>query len=484
MRLVRLIRYFVQILVSRIVGRPIAEIIFTAVSDFGGVYIKLIQFVCLRTNVFSQEDKLRFLSFYDNAPVEPLDIKAHVVQALGPQKAKRFASIDPAPFASGTFGQVYRARLISGADVVIKVKRPHLLRKLAYDFFILRLVTKVFTLLIEQKIIDLDATLVEFRSSTYQELDYREEAKNADFFYRQFLAHSRLVIPRTFLDLCTRDLLVQEYVGGVAVTDIIRHNSRYPGVYRDWLKDHYGTDIFTLFPMIAYDIAIQGLKQGVFYADPHPGNIKILPNNRYAYIDFGIVGTSPPNARLYYELLSSFSKKSADMDMAKIGMSFLQWGATNLIERAHTFDENFSREGASLTELLVNKYKDILETKRDQFGAFDEEENFAQLCFDIVSSGSILNVRVPPQFLTSIKTMIVFKSWVSYLEPHYHFMRNTYQRILRDVDPRTLPGTRDYPRFTLEESLETILDWVERMGEADFAFQRSIDRRFMQHLYV
>lgn len=484
MRLIRLTRYFVQILTSKIVGRPIAGIIFAAVTDFGGVYIKLIQFVCLRTNVFSKEDKLRFLSFYDNAPVEPLDIKAHVARALGPQKVKQFASIDPAPFASGTFGQVYRARLTSGADVVIKVKRPHLAPKLAYDFFVLGLLTKIFTLVFEQKIIDLDATLAEFRASTYQELDYWEEAKNADFFYRQFRAHPRLVIPRTFLDLCTRDLLVQEYVGGVAVTDLIRHNSRYPGVYRDWLKDHYGTDIFTLFPSIAYDIAIQGLKQGMFYADPHPGNIKILSDNRYAYIDFGIVGTSPPNARLYYELLSSFSKKSAEMDMAKIGTSFLEWGATNLIQRAHTFDEYFSREGESLTELLVNKYKDILETKRDQFGAFDEEENFAQLCFDIVSSGSILNVRVPPQFLTSLKTMIVFKSWVSYLEPHYHFMRSTYQRILRDVDPRMLPRKTDVSHPTLESSLETILDWVERMGESDFAFQRSIDRRFMQHLYV
>ncbi len=484
MRTFRLIRYVLQIMARKLVGRPIAEIIFVAVTDFGGVYIKLIQFICLRTNVFSQEDKLRFLSFYDNAPVEPLDIIAYVTRALGREKAKQFASITPTPFASGTFGQVYRARLVSGADVIIKVKRPHLLPKLAYDFFILRLLTKMFTLLVEQTIIDLDATLAEFRESTYRELDYREEARNADSFYRSFRGHPRLFIPKTYIELCTHDLLVQEYVGGVAVTDLIRHNSRYPGIYRQWLKDHYHTDIFTLFPSIAYDIAIQGLKRGIFYADPHPGNIKLLPGNRYAYIDFGIVGTSPPDAVLYYELLSSFSKKSAEMDMAKIGTSFLSWGASNLIERAHTFDEYFSPDGRSLTQLLVGKYTDILETKRDQFGAFDEEENFAQLCFDIVSSGSILGVRVPPQFLTSLKTMIVFKSWVSYLEPHYHFMRNTYQRILRDVDPRTLVRSAQDSSPTLESSLEAILTWVERMGESDFVFQRTIDKQFMQHLYV
>lgn len=484
MRIVKLVLYFIQIVVSKIAGKPISEVIFMAVSDFGGVYIKLIQFVCLRTNVFSQEDKLRFLSFYDNAPIEPIDIQAYVTRALGQEKAKQFAFISPTPFASGTFGQVYRARLMDGSDIVIKVKRPHLVGKLQYDFFVLRVFTKIFTILVEQSIIDLNATLSEFRESTYQELDYLQESKNADYFYRTFRGHPRLYIPRTYLELCTRDILVQEYVGGVAATDLIRHNSRYPGIYRQWLQDHYHTDIFYLFPTIAYDIALQGLNQGIFYADPHPGNIKLLPDNRYAYIDFGIVGTSPTNALLYYDLLSAFSKKAVDMDMAKIGRSFLEWGATDLLEGAHTFDDYFSENRLSLMQMIVDKYQAILETKRDEFGAFDEEENFSQLCFDIVSSGSLLHVKVPPAFLTSLKTMIVFKSWVTYLEPHYHFMRVTYQRIIRDVDPKTLARKAKATIPTPEMSLEAILEWMESMGESDFAFQRKIDTQLMGHLYV
>ena len=485
MRLIKLIFYFMKIVMSKIAGRPISEIIFTAVSDFGGVYIKLIQFICLRTNVFSPEDKLRFLSFYDNAPVVDIDIHATVTRALGQEKAKQFTSIDPNPFASGTFGQVYRARLTDGSDVVIKVKRPHLVGKLTYDFFVLGVLTKFFNFLVEQSIIDLDATLSEFRETTYQELDYLQESKNADHFYRQFRGHPRLYIPRTYLELCTRDILVQEYVGGVAVTDLIRHNSRYPGVYRQWLQDHYHTDIFYLFPTIAYDIALQGLNRGIFYADPHPGNIKLLPDNRYAYIDFGIVGSAPENALLYYELVSAFSKKASDMDMAKIGRSFLEWGAADFLEAADTFDDYFSHNRQSLTRMITEKYQSILETKRDEFGAFDEEENFSQLCFDIVSSGSLLHVKVPPAFLASLKTMIVFKSWVTYLEPHYHFMRNTYQRILEDVDPKTLiKKAKRGGVSTPETSLEAILEWMESVGESDFAFQRKIDTQLMGHLYV
>lgn len=484
MRLIKLIFYFMKIVVNKIAGRSISKIVFAAVSDFGGVYIKLIQFICLRTNVFSPEDKLRFLSFYDNAPVVDIDIHGTVTRALGEEKAKQFASIDPNPFASGTFGQVYRARLMDGSDVVIKVKRPHLLGKLTYDFFVLGVLTKFFNFLVEQSIIDLDATLSEFRETTYQELDYLQESKNADHFYRQFRDHPRLYIPRTYLAFCTRDILVQEYVGGVAVTDLIRHNTRYPGVYRQWLQHHYHTDIFYLFPTIAYDIALQGLNRGIFYADPHPGNIKLLPDNRYAYIDFGIVGSAPENSLLYYELVSAFSKKASDMDMAKIGRSFLEWGAADFLKQADTFDDYFSDNRQSLTRMITDKYQSILETKRDEFRSFDEEENFSQLCFDIVSSGSLLHMKVPPAFLATLKTMIVFKSWVSYLEPHYHFMRNTYQRILEDVDPKTLLRKTKASISTPETSLEAILEWMESMGESDFSFQRKIDTQLMGHLYV
>lgn len=484
MRLIRLTGYFFQIVANKIAGRSISEIIFSAVSDFGGMYIKLIQFICLRTTVFSTEDKLRFLSFYDDAPVVDIDIHGTVTRALGQEKAKQFASIDSNPFASGTFGQVYRARLMDGSDVVIKVKRPHVVGKLTYDFFVLWVLTKIFNFFVEQSIIDLDATLSEFRETTYQELDYLQESKNADHFYRQFRDHPRLYIPRTYLALCTRDILVQEYVGGVAVTDLIRHNTRYPGVYRKWLQDHYHTDIFYLFPTIAYDIALQGLNKGIFYADPHPGNIKLLPDNRYAYIDFGIVGSAPENSLLYYELVSAFSKKAGDMDMAKIGRSFLEWGAADFLKAADTFDDYFSDNRQSLTRMITEKYQSILETKRDAFASFDEEENFSQLCFDIVSSGSLLHVKVPPAFLASLKTMIVFKSWVNYLEPHYHFMRNTYQRILHDVDPRTLVRKTKASISTPETSLEAILEWMESVGESDFAFQRKIDTQLMGHLYV
>ena len=159
MRILKLTVYFLQIITSKITKKTIPDILFTAVSDFGGIYIKLIQFVCLRTNILPENDKLRFLSFYDDAPIEPLSIKHYIEKELGQIGLSRFSTIDATPFASGTFGQVYKARLTDGTDVVIKVKRPHLVSKLRFDFLLLRLFTKIFTLFVEQKIINLDSTL-------------------------------------------------------------------------------------------------------------------------------------------------------------------------------------------------------------------------------------------------------------------------------------------------------------------------------------
>lgn len=484
MRFFKLVAYFWQIITSRMSKKSIPEIIFNAVSDFGGVYIKLIQFVCLRTNILTEKDKLRFLSFYDNVPIEPMPIRQILTSELGNVKLSQFHSIDPEPFASGTFGQVYKAQLRNGVDIVIKIKRPNLVKKLKYDFGLLKIFTRIFNFLVEQKMIDLRATLSEFERSTFQELDYLQEAQNADYFYKTMRNHPRIYIPKTYLDLCTKNILVQEYVGGIAVTDLIRFNTKHPGVYRSWLLNNYQTDPLLLFPYIAYDIGVQGLLQGIFYADPHPGNIKILPQNRYAYIDFGIVGNSPENRLLYYEVLAAFSKKAAQMDMEKIGKSFLEWGAAKFLQQVHTFDEYFADEKNSLTKLVFDKYKTVLETKRDKFRQFDEEENFVQVCFDIIESGTILNVKVPEKFLTALKTMIVFKSWVSYLEPEFHFMRRTYKKILQDINPSRLQSKKEDFLTNPEISLEFILDWAENLAESDLPFQRKIDKQLMPNIYV
>lgn len=487
MRLTKLIGYFFQLLLSRLKKESVVEIIFRAVSDVGGIYIKLIQFVCLRTDVFSESDKLRFLSFYDNAQIETLNVYRIVKDELGTAGFNRFSAIDTKPLAAGTFGQVYRAKLVDGTEVILKIKRAGLIQKLQYDFLILRVFSYLLDLIFEQKIINLQKTLTEFEQSTHHELDYLKEARNAQYFYSVYQEHPRVFIPRTYIDLCTPNILVQDYVEGISVADLIRENIKYPGKYRDWLKQHYSTDPLYIYPSIAYDLAIQGFTQQLFYADPHPGNIKILPNNRYALIDFGIVGTPPENRTHFYKMISILAQQADDMDMKRIGSLFLEWGAGEFYNKIEVFDDYFSQGPQSLREFVLQKYTKALERNRGKFRSVESEnrEDFAQMFIDIISSGSDLKVKIPEGMLVTLKSMIIFKTWVSYLEPHYHFMRNTYKRILTDVkETEIINKSKTTSRVTPESALETVLEWLENVAESDLPAYRKIDDQLTPHLYA
>ncbi len=101
----------------------IYDLIYILGDRLGGIFIKLIQFLSLRTDIFPDHQKLRFLCFYDQVTGQPLDIQKVLIKELGLNKLKHFIQIDTIPFAAGTFGQVYKAKLLSGKKVAIKVKR-------------------------------------------------------------------------------------------------------------------------------------------------------------------------------------------------------------------------------------------------------------------------------------------------------------------------------------------------------------------------
>src|SRR3989344_2669263 len=153
MRFIKLLHYFLQIIWAKNFSKSITDVIFAAVSDLGGIYIKLIQFICLRHKLFSETEKIRFLSFYDEVPFELISPQQVIQKELG-EKILQFKSIENTPFASGSFGQVYRALLKDGTKVIVKIKRPNLVFKLKVDFVILKEFTQLFNLFYYQKIID------------------------------------------------------------------------------------------------------------------------------------------------------------------------------------------------------------------------------------------------------------------------------------------------------------------------------------------
>jgi len=483
--------YFGQLVAAKLLGRPdrCYDIICRAVGQLGGVYVKLLQFTCLRTDIFPDEKKMQFLSFYDEVPIEPLDVSAILKKELGPEKMEEFTMVASDPFASGTFGQVYHATLRDGSDVIIKIKREDLVLKLRVDFFLLRCLARIVTLLFDPKIVDVLQLVREFEESTYQELDYVKEVAHAGYFYRVFRNNPHLLIPKTYESLSTSCVLVQEYVPGISLTSLIRFRQETgPDRYREWLTTEYQTDIYTVIKNIAFDMGIGALVADRFYADPHPGNIKILPNNRYALIDFGIIGVSPKNKRTYYNIVSQMIKHADAMDLAEVGKEFLKWGAGRLYRQVQVLDDHFSVGSAGLAETIAKRYEQMLEHHREKFRRIEETEteNFVKLYLDIIQTGQFLGVKIPEGLLATMKSVAIYKSWVTFLEPTFHHMRETYQRILSAVDGKKLTNADDTTPsgVGVEEAMEGLLDWAGKIAEKDAPLYLRLARQFEETNYV
>jgi len=483
--------YSGQLVIAKAFGQTARcyDIIYHAVEELGGVYVKLLQFTCLRTDIFPDEQKMQFLSFYDEVPIEFIDVSDILQKELGPAKMQEFTTITYEPFASGTFGQVYRAKLQDGTGVIIKIKRKDLVPKLRLDFFLLWFIARVVSILYDPKIVDVVGLVGEFKSSTYQELDYLAEVEHANYFYRVFHNHPHVFIPKTYRHLSSSQILTQEYVAGVSLTSLIRFRQETgPDAYREWLAREYQTDIYTVIKNIAFDMGVGGLVADRFYADPHPGNIKILPNNRYALIDFGIIGVSPKNKRTYYNIVSQMIKHADAMDLAEVGKEFLKWGAGRLYRQVQVLDDHFSVGSAGLAETIAKRYEQMLEHHREKFRRIEETEteNFVKLYLDIIQTGQLLGVKIPEGLLATMKSVAIYKSWVTFLEPKFHFMRDAYQRILSSVDGKKLVNADDVSSASgrVEEAIEGVLDWVGNIAEKDAPLYLRLEKQFKEANYV
>lgn len=483
--------YFLQFVVAKMLGQTdrCYDIIYQAVDTLGGIYTKLLQFACLRTDVFPTERKMQFLSFYDEVPVEPLDVDAILHKELGQEKIQEVITYSHTPFASGTFGQVYRATLRDGSDVIIKIKREDLIPKLRVDFFVVKLLAKIITLLYDPKIVDVVQLAKEFEESTYQELDYVKEVEHADYFYRIFQNNPHILIPKTYKHISSSRVLVQDYVPGISLTSLIRFRQETgPTQYKEWLLSEYQTDIHTVIKNIAFDMGIGALIADHFYADPHPGNIKILSGNRYALIDFGIVGDSPKNKRTYYNIIRHMVQHADTMDLKEVGKEFLKWGAGSLYRHVQVLDDHFSVGSSGMAETITLRYEQMLEHHREKFRKIEdtEQENFVKVYLDIIQTGQFLGMKVPQGLLATMKSVSIYKSWVTFLEPDFHHMRETYQRILSSVDGKKLidadevePGAGD-----IEGAIEGVLNWVGKIAEKDAPLSMRLAKQFKEINYV
>jgi ubiquinone biosynthesis protein len=249
-----------------------------ALEELGPTFIKMGQILSTRPDLVPLGLMQELSKLQDSVPPFPMaQVREILERELRAPMGSLFASFDEAPLAAASIGQVHRARLNTGEEVIVKVQRPGIKKTIEVDLEILSHLALLMERNLEEAKVYQPAKIVEeFARSIAREINYEIEAQHAERFARQFARRKHIYIPKIFRKTTTERVLTMEYVEGVKVSDV-------------GLLQNAGLDCKTIASRGAELTFEQLFKHGFFHADPHPGNICVLPGNVICYLDFGMM---------------------------------------------------------------------------------------------------------------------------------------------------------------------------------------------------
>ena len=305
------------------------------------------------------------------------------------RKSTKFTtSLKIKPVAAASLGQVYRAKLKTGEEVAVKIQRPNLESVIRGDVEILRKVVKFaerFPKLNENA--DWAGMLKEFDVTIHEEMDYASEGKNAERFKESFKSWTNIHVPNIYWEATTSKVLTMDFIHGTKVTDLegLRARKVSPGKVNRLLIKTYLKQL---------------LEDGFFHADPHPGNLLVMPDGRLAFFDFGMVGRITP--KLQSKMIDAFfhvvAKDPDGIAQDLIDLDFLKPGADEeqvrpVVRRMFEFH-------------LDLKLKDV---------------NFKELTYDLADVMYDYPFRLPANFTYIMRALMTLEGIGIVTDPEFNF---------------------------------------------------------------
>lgn len=249
-------------------------------EELGPTFVKLGQILSTRADLIPLEYVEEMSKLQDAVPAFPYNsVKEIILSETGKAPGALFHSFHKKPIAAASIGQVHRA-ILKGTkeEVAIKVQRPDIQQTVEVDLeILLHLATLMERHVEELKFVHPTKIVDEFARSMEDEMDYRVEASHIERFAQQFVDDRTIYAPKVFRELTTKRMLVMEFIDGIKASDVVALGKG-------------GYDLKEVASRGADSMLQQICVWGFYHADPHPGNILILPNNVICFIDFGMMG--------------------------------------------------------------------------------------------------------------------------------------------------------------------------------------------------
>ncbi|MDZ7737356.1 MAG: AarF/ABC1/UbiB kinase family protein [Gammaproteobacteria bacterium] len=382
-----------------------------ALQDLGPTFIKLGQLMSTRVDMFPPEWIDEFEQLQDHVP--PSDYEAlheQLTEDLGKPPEEAFAEFDPEPLAAASIAQVHRATLHDGRKVVVKVRRPGIEDTVLADLRLLQRLAQI----AKQNVTEaahyrLPELVKQFRRSILMELDLAAECRNAERLGNNLEARyppgeTPITVPTVYWEFTGKRVNVQDYIDGIPGRDM-------KAVEEAGLDRHY------LAVAGARAVLSTILEDGFFHADPHPGNIFFLTDNRIAFIDFGMVGYLSDHRREQFVGLLRAIVDDNEEDVADALVDLCEGQAAqteSLIEDVSIFLHNYHGVGL--------KYLDLTAVIHDLLSMLRRHELHLPLelaqTFKVFITLEGLGRRLDPEFnLVAESAPIVKRAFATFYSP-------------------------------------------------------------------
>ncbi|MDD2555918.1 MAG: AarF/UbiB family protein [Syntrophaceticus sp.] len=402
-------------------------------KELGPTFIKLGQLLSTRPDLLPADYIKEFAKLQDEVTPVPIEqIESTVWEETGSQVSVLFAEFESEALASASIGQVHRAKLFTGEDVVVKIQRTGIERLIKTDLEILEDIAKFLeerTPLVENY--NITDMLVEFRISILEELDFSLEGRNAEIFKTNLQDDSRVYIPEVYWEYTKQRVLVMEYVEGKKISgrEKMIAAGYDPRQIAEALVEAMITQIYT---------------DGFFHSDPHPGNLAVLPENKIVFMDFGQVGYLDEEIR----------EKAADMvlallkhDIDAVVKGLLQIGIV--------------RGQPNMSHLR----RDVSRLERKYYGMSLQEIEVGTSIQELMEVASRYNIRVPTDFVMAAKAGVTLEGTIRDLVPDLSlveigrpFAAKVY---LHRYDPRKIIHKTQQNSFRLFSTLMHLPELLE-----------------------
>ena len=399
-----------------------------AMEELGPTFIKLGQLLSTRADIIPAPFIEEFTHLQDSVPTIPFEeIRAKIETELGVPISKKFAYLDPKAIAAASIAQVHRARLISGEDVVVKVRRPGATEMVETDIDILM----GWALLLERHmarsdIYDPVAVVREFAYTIRREMDLSREGHAIETIRDNFVGDPTLYFPKVYWEATAKGVLTIEYVEGIKVSGLAAIEAT--GLNR---REIARRGAVAFLKMV--------LDHGFFHADPHPGNVLILPDNVICLLDYGMMGRLDPGIKRY---------------LADVLVAMIERDLDELVDLiTGTGDANESLNVSALRKGLADFIDSYLDIPL-------KEIEVGRMLLEFIDLVSTHRIKLQPDLTLLVKVLVVVEGMGRELDPQFDMVGH-----LRPFLEKALIEKRSPLRLAreLERGLEAYLQLARNL---------------------